>query len=245
MGINCYGITDVGLKRSNNQDCFEICETLGGLVLMVVCDGMGGAAGGSEASTLAMTTFISYAKEHLDKVAKEEYLDVLQSALYDANKFVCEKAKNSKELEGMGTTLVCAAYDGESYYCIWVGDSRIYALDDGGICQISHDHSFVQNLIDSGRITKDEAKQHPNRNIITKAVGIDKEISGDVCRFSAENVKGVLLCSDGLCGYVPEDVIEETLNAKENIEECCAELVKLANESGGLDNITVAVHRKQ
>ena len=245
MGINYYGITDVGLKRSNNQDCFEICETSDGLVLMVVCDGMGGAAGGSEASTLAVDTFISYAKEHLDKVEKEEYLDVLQSALHDANKLVCEKAKNSKELEGMGTTLVCALYDGESYYCIWVGDSRIYALDNSGICQISHDHSFVQNLLDSGRITKEEAKQHPNRNIITKAVGIDDGILGDVCTLHAENIRGVLLCSDGLCGYVPEEVIAETLNAKENIEECCAELVKLANDSGGFDNITVALHRKK
>ena len=136
-------------------------------------------------------------------------------------------------------------YDGERYYCIWVGDSRIYAVDNSGICQISHDHSFVQNLLDSGRITKEEAKQHPNRNIITKAVGIDDEISGDVCTLTAENVRGIMLCSDGLCGYVPEDVIAATLNEKENIEECCKELVKLANDNGGFDNITVAVHRKQ
>lgn len=245
MGINYYGITDIGLKRSNNQDCFEICELQNGLLLMVVCDGMGGAAGGSEASTIAAKAFSSYVKEHLEGYCKEEYLNVLQSALAASNKLVCEKAKSSKELEGMGTTLVCALYDGESYYCIWVGDSRIYAIDDSGLCQISHDHSFVQNLIDSGRITKEEAKQHPNRNIITKAVGIEDGIIGDVCRLSAANVRGILLCSDGLCGYVREEAIAATLNEKESITECCEELVKLANDSGGLDNITVAIHRKQ
>jgi protein phosphatase len=175
---------------------------------------------------------------------KQLVYDVKGEHLYVV-KLVCEKAKSSKELEGMGTTLVCALYDGESYYCIWVGDSRIYALDDSGLCQISHDHSFVQNLIDSGRITKEEAKQHPNRNIITKAVGIEDGIIGDVCRLSAENVRGILLCSDRLCGYVREEAIAATLNEKESITECCAELVKLANESGGLDNITVAIHRKQ
>lgn len=244
MGINYYGITDVGLKRSNNQDCFKICEMPEGL-LMVVCDGMGGAAGGSEASSLAASSFVDYVKTHIALVDKEEYLNVLQSALDAANEIVCSKARASKELEGMGTTLVCALYDKESYYCLWVGDSRIYALNSFDISQLSHDHSFVQNLIDSGRITKDEAKHHPNRNIITKAVGIEQKVKGDVCKISAEKLEGMLLCSDGLCGYVPEDVIEVTCREKENIEDCCKELVKLANDNGGHDNITVVIHRKQ
>ncbi|MBO4949964.1 MAG: Stp1/IreP family PP2C-type Ser/Thr phosphatase [Clostridia bacterium] len=245
MGINYCGKTDIGLKRNTNQDYFTVSELDNGLLLMVVCDGMGGAAGGSEASSIATGTFSEYVKSHLIAKNKDEYLAVLENALDEANKAVCAKACSSRELEGMGTTLVSALYDGESYYCIWVGDSRIYALSAGKLRQISHDHSFVQTLVDGGSITKDEARVHPNRNIITRAVGIEKGIAGDVCRLSDASLDGILLCSDGLCGYVEEDVIANTVFGDDNTEEVCEKLIKLANESGGPDNITVVIHKKQ
>ena len=176
--------------------------------------------------------------------SKETYLAVLEKALEKANKSVSDKAKSSKELDGMGTTLVSAIFDGESYYCLWVGDSRIYAITSNGLLQISHDHSFVQTLIDNGSITPDEAKVHPNRNIITKAVGTDSNISGDVSKLNAGSIRGLMLCSDGLCGYVDEDEIAKVCLGEDDAQRCCERLVDIANDAGGPDNITVVVHKK-
>lgn len=244
MGINFYGKTDVGLKRETNQDCFVIENITENVLLMIVCDGMGGANGGSEASSLAAKSFSDYVKENFENTDKYEYTVLLTKALEKANEKVLEKASSGKEYEGMGTTLVCALYDGESYNCLWVGDSRIYVFRTEGVVQISHDHSFVQSLVDSGNITTEEAKTHPNRNIITKAVGIENGVAGDVCRLSAEEFDGLLLCTDGLCGYVEEKDIYEALRTKKDAAECCEKLVELANKSGGNDNVTVVVHRK-
>lgn len=245
MGINFSGKTDIGKRRETNQDFFLIRELSQELVLMVVCDGMGGANGGCEASRLACESFVSYVETHLEKDKKSEYLSVLEAALVKANESVCTKAESAKELEGMGTTLVCALFDTEDYYCIWVGDSRIYAMTDTCLLQISHDHSFVQSLIDGGSITKEEAKNHPNRNIITKAVGTEGTIQGDVCKVSAENIKAMLLCSDGLCGYVDEERIFEMCKDEQDAEKCCEMLINEANNAGGIDNITVIVHNNR
>lgn len=245
MGINYGGKTDIGLKRETNQDFFSV-EKLGeDKLLFTVCDGMGGAKGGSEASRLCNETFTCYIKENIGSCDKSEYISLLQRALCTANTSVRRKALLSKEFEGMGTTLVSAVFDGDKYYLIWVGDSRIYAISDFKIKQLSHDHSFVQSLVDNGSITEKEAKLHPNRNIITKAVGIEEEISGDVCEISAENLDGILLCSDGLCGYVSERDISEAVRTEKDAEKCCDRLVELANAAGGHDNITVVVHKKQ
>ena len=244
MGINLGGLTDIGRKRKNNQDCFFIREFEEDFVLMIVCDGMGGAAGGSEASRLAADTFAAHVESNIKRGNTEEYLSILENALDAANKSVVEKAKSEKELEGMGTTIVCAIFDKDTYYCLWVGDSRIYAITADGIMQISHDHSFVQTLVDNGSITAEEALTHPNRNIITKAVGTEASINADVARTDSVNINGLLLCSDGLCGYVPEDVISGMCLEKQNADECCEVLVALANEAGGYDNITVVVHKK-
>lgn len=245
MGTNYFGITDIGMKRKTNQDCFKMAEIDDNLVLLVVCDGMGGAAGGSEASNLAAETFVGYVQKHINPENKKDYLRIFESALGEANAAVCRKASGERTLEGMGTTLVAALYDGNSYYCLWVGDSRIYALTKDGLVQISHDHSFVQTLVDNGSITKQEAKNHPNRNIITKAVGTDEHISCDVCKIDADDFDGVLLCSDGLCGYVDENDIYNICANETEVEKCCEKLVRKANDNGGPDNITVIIHRKQ
>lgn len=245
MGINCGGKTDIGLKRETNQDAFIIENVGESLYLFTVCDGMGGAKGGSEASSLCADTFVKYVKGNLDETKKEQYIPTLEKALCAANEAVFGKANLSKEFEGMGTTLVSALFDGQKYYLIWVGDSRIYGICETEIVQLSHDHSFVQSLIDSGNISPQEAKNHPNRNIITKAVGIDREIEADVCEIDSENLKGILLCSDGLCGYVSERDIAETVRTTKEAEACCDKLVKLANDAGGTDNVTVVIHKKQ
>lgn len=245
MGTNYCGKTDVGLKRETNQDCFVIENITEDVLLMIVCDGMGGANAGSEASNIAAKSFSEYVRENFKDVGEYAYAGLLTEALNAANEKVLEKATSGKEYEGMGTTLVCALYDGESYNCLWVGDSRIYAFRTEGVVQISHDHSFVQSLVDSGNITPQEAKLHPNRNIITKAVGIENGVGGDVCRLSAQEFDGLLLCTDGLCGYVEEKDIYEALRTKRDTAECCEKLVELANENGGNDNITAIVHRNK
>lgn len=243
MGISIGGKTDVGKKRENNQDFFLISKLSDKLMLLTVCDGMGGANGGSEASRLCAETFVECVRESIFDKSCKEYLSVLDSSIGKANDAVCSKAASDKEFEGMGTTIVTALYDGEKYYLAWVGDSRIYAITKQGIKQISHDHSFVQNLVDSGNITPDEAKNHPNRNIITKAVGIEKHIEADVCEMEKNNIEGILLCSDGLCGYVEESDISACILAEKDAEICCEKLVDLANENGGTDNITAVIHR--
>ena len=245
MGINYCGKTDIGKKRETNQDFFQILELSDGLVLLVVCDGIGGAAGGSVASSLACESFVSYVQRHIENDKKDEYPAVLEAALANANENVCARAKSEKELSGMGTTLVCALYDGEDYYCLWIGDSRIYAVTKSGLLQISHDHSYVQTLVDGGNITREEAKNHPNRNIITKAVGTEAVILPDVCKMSASEMEGILLCSDGLCGYVDEDKIFDICKNGNEPEEACGLLVDAANAAGGPDNITVIVHNNR
>lgn len=245
MGMNCNGITDVGQKRNNNQDYFVIKELSEKLAFMIVCDGMGGAAGGSEASSIAAETFADFVLSNITKENKEEYIAVLEGALEKANKAVYDRAASKRSLEGMGTTVAACIYDGESYYTLWVGDSRIYAVTDKGILQLSHDHSYVQSLVDSGKITKQEAKLHPNRNIITKAVGTEEYIEGDVCKIDSTAFRGIMLCSDGLCGYVEEKDIERVLLEETDSKQSAERLVQMANESGGYDNITVIVHYKR
>ena len=212
-----------------------------GYVLCTVCDGMGGANGGRTASTLAQSIFDGYIRENISSCDKNDILDLMQSALTEANKEVFSKAKEDISLHGMGTTLVACLCDGEKYYCITVGDSRIYAMTKDGLEQLSHDHSYVQSLIDSGAITKEEAKSHPNRNIITKAVGTDGEVEGDVFEAECENVSGLLLCSDGLCGYIKHEDMEKICLEAVDVKKCVKLLVEKANSESGADNITAVV----
>ncbi len=242
--MNFFCKTDVGKKRENNQDFF-LTETLDeNTVLIVVCDGMGGAAGGQIASSLAAEVFCKFVKDAYKPGCREQYVSILEQALEKANRAVCQKAIDDMSLSGMGTTVVAAICEKDYYTCLWVGDSRIYAINDGGIHLLSHDHSYVQSLVDNGSITEEEAKNHPNRNIITRAVGTDSIVTGDVMTVSNGDMLGILLCSDGLCGYVEENDIAEICKKYENAEDCVNALVDKANSNGGIDNVTVAIHRK-
>lgn len=243
MNFNCAGKTDIGKKRETNQDSFVIKQLSENTILALVCDGMGGNVGGREASSIAVQAFSKYVEENLKDGTNAA--KVLFEALDAANSAVFEKAFENQELEGMGTTLVSMLFDGEKYYCLWVGDSRIYAIKDMELLQISHDHSFVQSLVDNGSITPEEAKVHPNRNIITKAVGTSKTLEGDMCTLLASDADGILICSDGLCGYVEKEVFSKTVTNEKNAEKCVQMLVDLANGAGGTDNVTAVVFRKQ
>lgn len=242
MNFNCGGKTDIGKKRETNQDAFVIKELSETCLLALVCDGMGGAVGGKEASSVASQTFSCYVSDNFKN--GENCEKVLFEALDAANRAVFKKATETDGLEGMGTTLATMLFDGEKYYCLWVGDSRIYAIKDTDIWQISHDHSFVQSLVDNGSITEKEAIVHPNRNIITKAVGTTKELEGDMCTLLSDDADGILICSDGLCGYVEKETFSKTVIRERNADVCTKLLVDLANGVGGTDNVTAVVFRK-
>lgn len=239
-----FGKTDVGQKRENNQDCFAAKLLSNGDLLCVVCDGMGGAAGGSMASSLASVAFFEYIDANIDNTEKNDICTLLNDALASANKCVYEKASSEKELAGMGTTLCAVLVHEGTLFCVSVGDSRIYLVKDNELSRLSHDHSFVQTLVDSGQLSEEEARIHPNRNIITRAVGTEKSVDGDVFVLDEACADKVLVCSDGLCGYVEDEDTKEILKVSESCESAVNALVDKANLAGGFDNITVVVMEK-
>ncbi len=234
-----FGKTDTGVVRSNNQDSFRTV-TKDGFSLCVVCDGMGGAAGGSTASNTACDAFVEKVFELIEENTKNtEYIDILIEAVKFANSKVYSLAKSDRELFGMGTTLCAILTDGKKVYAVSVGDSRIYMFKGGEAVQISHDHSYVQVLIDCGAITKEESRTHPNKNIITRAIGTNEEVECD-SYFVNFDADGFLLCTDGLTNYVTETDLKEFFNTHSGDASHLADtLINHANNAGGSDNITV------
>jgi len=226
--------THVGQVRSNNQDSFLV---LADADLYGVADGMGGHNGGEVASAMAV--------ENLEEHAGEPSLENLKQAARIGNRAIFEKAGNDAELHGMGTTLcavrVVPGPEGDEIAWINVGDSRIYLFRDGTLLQLSRDHSLVEDLLRDGQLTEDEAKVHPKRNIITRALGIDVDVDVDGSTVIPFNGDRFLLCSDGLFGEVTADQISSVLRRLSDPTEAAEELVRLANESGGRDNITVVI----
>lgn len=238
--MNSYGKTDIGLKRSSNQDTFSVCKLEGGEILAVVCDGMGGAKAGNVASERASKAVTEFVKKsyrfNMDYNAAEA---LLNNAIVSANIEVYDYSLNNPELKGMGTTVV-AAIVAEDYTVIsHLGDSRAYKINDE-ITQITRDHSVVQSLVESGKLTPEEARVHPRKNVITKALGIEENVIPENSDCSLEKGDILLLCSDGLSNYVEIPVIKEIVR-KGPIEEAAEKLINEANRNGGGDNITVAL----
>lgn len=245
-----YGTTDKGRKRASNQDSFLAEQLAEGLALLVVCDGMGGAAGGAEASKLAIDTFSASAKKfaeghynadlHCFAVSAEEIGAALTEAAGLANTAVYNAAKADESLSGMGTTLAAAFLTSDILYGINVGDSRVYIYNkENGIRRLSKDHSFVQYLVDMGEISELEAKYNSQRNIITRAIGIAPEVEPDTFVAIAENSRA-LICSDGLTAHLDDSALEKILfDLTISAEDVAKTFVTLANEAGGTDNITV------
>ena len=237
-----YGKSDTGKKRKANEDSFRISEC-DDWVCATVCDGMGGAHGGSVASELAVCVYSNTLFKEIGKAGSpltgQIIKNAMLSAVEEANTAVYERAMEDDSLNGMGTTLVSGFTVGDTAYVLNVGDSRLYSIKNGFITQITRDHSYVQYLQDSGQISAEEAKEHPNRNIITKAVGISKKIEADF--LVADKFDGLLLCSDGLVNYVTEDVIQDIVSDKGSVKKKVNALVSAANKNGGGDNITVVL----
>jgi protein phosphatase len=231
--------TDIGLVRTSNQDSYAAGELPGSVAWAVVCDGMGGAAGGNYASSMAVKLIserisASYRQGMSDNSIK----NMLTSAIIAANISVYEKGQSDSELTGMGTTVVVAMIVDEAVYVAHVGDSRAYILSDGKLNQLTKDHSLVQEMVDSGKLTPDEADEDPRKNYITRALGVNPDVRVDFCQEFLSGDEILILCTDGLTNYVkPAEVYE--LTADGNFYEFAERLVNRANCNGGGDNVTV------
>ncbi len=239
--IKAYAKSDKGKVREMNQDYYYISNSLDEVQLYMLADGMGGYNGGEIASNLAVQTAKNYIENNFKEIEKdkESIIQLLGSSMEYANMIVYEKSKENPELQGMGTTLeICLIYNNKVYIG-HIGDSRIYRIRKEFIRKLTQDHSYVQKLVKEGTITKEQAAHHPQKNMLMKALGCNAFIEPDVM------VKGFLkddiliMCSDGLTNLVGQETIYEMAN--KNIEQATKDLVELANDRGGYDNITVVV----
>lgn len=239
--MNALGMTDVGLRRNENQDTFAI-ETVGNRIVAVVCDGMGGAEGGQIASSLAVETFMKNIRALLRKDMTMEQLRELASfCVAQANTAVYQRSLEGEDCRGMGTTLVSAVAGENGTIVCNVGDSRAYLLRNGGISRITHDHSVVQTLVESGNITAEEARTHPNRNLITRALGTEEITQCDAFEVSLAHGDKLLLCSDGLVVTATDEDICRAVCAGKSAEQDLESLIALAKAQGAPDNVTVAL----
>lgn len=236
------GKTDVGRVRSSNQDAFAYTEFGGGNFCAVVCDGMGGHVGGSIASETAISAFQKQMSMADEASLKERNIEeLLSSSVMRANEAVFSRSIVEPSLKGMGTTIVTVfSYEGKNYVA-HVGDSRAYFFDGERIVRLTKDHSVVQEMIDKGEITEDDANKHPYKHVITRVLGIDSEVSVEISEIDLSSSGKLLLCSDGLSNMLSDDLLEEFLRLDIDVNDLCDLLVDAANERGGNDNITVVV----
>jgi protein phosphatase len=227
------GFTDPGRKRRRNEDSFVIDPPL-----FAVADGMGGAQAGEVASRLAAAAFREF--HEADELDPEERLAAI---IQEANRRIFERAADDAQVSGMGTTITAALVADEALVIGHVGDSRAYRLRDGKFEQLTDDHSLVADLVRSGRITPEEADAHPQRSVITRALGTDREVDVDTFTVPAESNDLFLICSDGLTTMVDDEEIRTLVTRASDLDQAGKGLVKAANKAGGEDNITVVLFR--
>lgn len=236
--MKIQSFTDTGRVRDMNQDAFKTGFFKDGGAWAVVCDGMGGVSGGQIASEICVNEVsLHIEKGYRKSMSMKSVKNLLVSAITAANIKVFETANENKEYFGMGTTVVAVVILNGFAAVAHVGDSRAYFINDN-IRQITRDHSVVQYLIDTGRITKEAAKTHPDRNVITRAVGVNPEVDVDVDIIPINEGETILICSDGLYEYVSEKEMFDMIKNPDE-DEPAKKLLEMANKAGGKDNITV------
>ena len=233
------GKTDVGRVRQDNQDDYRAGELPGDAAWALVCDGMGGARGGREASQCACNVIEPCFQEQYSQCIPGEEETFLKKALLSANRYVFQKALREESLAGMGTTAVCALVRGGKAYLSHAGDSRAYLYRDGKLAQLTHDHSYVQELVDCGTITQEQAEHHPQKNIITRAVGVEASVTSDLFDIKLSSGNRILLCSDGLSNLISAEEMLMISGNNEELEKACGALLDLALKRGAPDNVTV------
>ncbi len=237
--MNVSAKTDVGQIRDSNQDSYAAGEFQNGVAWAVVCDGMGGNAGGNVASSAAVQAISErITSGYRDSMTSSSIKNLLVTAITNANFQIFDMAADNPDLAGMGTTVVAALVTKNAVYIAHAGDSRAYIVTDSEVRQVTKDHSLVQDMVERGEITPEEAETHPQKNLITRALGVGESLKID---FTVEDLNGdevILLCTDGLSNFVePTDIYRIISdNPHENVADL---LVDLANHNGGGDNITV------
>ncbi len=233
--------TDTGIVRSSNQDSYAAGELLEGTAWSVVCDGMGGANGGNIASANAVKIISEYiSSSYHEGMSSNSIRALLESSICGANIRLYDMSRTIESLAGMGTTVVSVIISGGIAHIAHAGDSRAYIIRENKLIQITRDHSIVQTMIDKGQLTEEEAKMHPNKNVITRALGVAEDIGIEYNEVEFLDDDCILLCTDGLTNYVSVEEIEDKIKDK-NFYEYPQILIDAANENGGGDNITLVV----
>ena len=236
--LKTFSITDIGKKRKLNQDYVFTCEIPVGHLpnLFLVADGMGGHNAGDYASKYTIETIV----DEIGKSLKESPVEILEQAIQSANRHIRMKSAETEELSGMGTTVVAATCMEDTLWVANVGDSRLYLIHDE-IRQITRDHSLVEEMVRMGGLPREQARSHPDKNIITRAIGAEDELEIDFFQVKMSKGDIILMCSDGLFKTVAKRDMVEVLRQPISLKAKCAQLVDMANSAGGPDNITVLI----
>ncbi len=238
--MNVWGITHPGVVREQNQDAFEICVLADGGIVAVVCDGMGGAKAGNIASTLATGTFMDALLQN-ELPTDDNIRWHMEAAATEANQIVYHRAIQDDHCSGMGTTMVAVVAQNGVAYIINEGDSRCYHIAEQQAVRITRDHSLVEALVERGELTQEQARTHPHKNLITRALGTENQLRVDFYRQTIHPGEYLLLCSDGLSNVVLDEELAQLINREDSLEACCQTLLSLALERGAPDNVTVVL----
>ena len=237
--MKTFSMTHIGQRREMNQDYMYTSETAVGNLpnLFLVADGMGGHAAGEYASRFTVEKLVEKIKES----SQTEPVALMKEAVEQVNAMLLAEANADRAKAGMGTTIVAATVIGERLYAANVGDSRLYVINEESITQITRDHSLVEVLVRLGEMNKEDAKDHPDKNIITRAIGVMPEVAPDFFEISLKDQDMILMCSDGLTNMINDIDIKKIVLGQRDIVEKAEKLVETANQNGGRDNITVVL----
>ncbi len=243
--MKAYGKSDKGRVRATNQDAFAI-DIRPNVCLLVVCDGMGGANAGNVASRFATEQFMEVLRHYVQQgdLSQMAIRKMLTEATREANQRVYGLSRAQPEFSGMGTTLVGAVVTENLLTIVNVGDSRAYCIGKHGAEQLTIDHSYVEEMVRSGKLSREDAKHHPKRNLITRAVGVDEEVVCDLYEVHLTDDEMLLLCSDGLSGMVSDENIAALLQQPDSMEKVVEALMDAAYDNGGVDNITAVLFQR-
>lgn len=236
--MKAYYLTDAGKVRDHNEDSLIIVKNSNDEYLMAVADGMGGHSAGEVASSIAINYLGKHFKETFINLSKNDAVTWIRNSVNEANTLIFQHEKNHPESKGMGSTLVLAIFTKEYILFGNIGDSSGFVMKEGKLHKVTYDHTLVNLLVSAGELTKEEAKEHPKKNVLMKALGANDPIEVDV--FDCDmNISEILLCSDGLTNMLDKEQIEKVLLDDLPIEDKVVKLINKANNRGGTDNISI------
>ncbi len=237
--MNSYYLTDSGKVRDHNEDSVIILKSLEDIYLMAVADGMGGHSAGEVASSIAISYLGNHFKETFYKLNKEQAINWLRDAVTEINSLIFRHVKEHPEAKGMGTTLVVSIISKDYILFGNIGDSSGFVVKNKELHKVTYDHTLVNLLVSAGELSEDEAKDHPKKNVLMKALGANDPIDIDI--FDCDmDIEAIMLCSDGLTNMLDQEQIIEVLNSELSIEEKVVKLIRKSNNRGGTDNISIA-----